>query len=205
MNINNFLNLILGWQINPCERQVLGSRLHEFETTQSHSELRHIFYFYPCLISLTPYIPVTNYYAKKNNPKLIDSDKDEFLHVLGLLLAMKNYDIHGTQRLHWSNSEHTLFPFVKFGEVMSIKRFENILKYLQLSGNKNEEQQFLEFVVSVNARFQKALAPESYTALAESKSNQSIETCVLKLRLYQNRDLREVKLKILKMLPQRLF
>ena len=45
---------------------------------------------------------------------------------------------------------YTLFPSMKFGEVMSIKRFENILKYLQLSENENEEQQVLEFVAAVN-------------------------------------------------------
>ena len=33
---------------------------------------------------------------------------------------------------------------------MSIKRFENILKYFQLSENENEEQQVLEFVAAVN-------------------------------------------------------
>ena len=40
-------------------------------------------------------IPVTNHYAKKNNPKWIDLDIDESLHVLGLLLAMEIFDIHG--------------------------------------------------------------------------------------------------------------
>ena len=113
-------------------------------------------------------IPVTNCYAKKNNPKWIDLDIDEFLHVLGLLLAMEIYDIHGPQHLYWSNSEHTLFPSMKFGEVMSIKRFENILKYSQLSENENEEQQVLEFVAVVNDQFQKALAPGSYITLDES-------------------------------------
>ena len=38
-----------------------------------------------------------------------------------------------------SNSEHTLFPSMKFGEVMSIKIFENTSKYLLLSENENEE------------------------------------------------------------------
>ena len=71
----------------------------------------------------------------------------------------------------WSSMpvlEHFLFPSMKFGEVMSIKRFENILKYLQLSENENEEQQVLEFVAAVNDWFQKALAPGSYITLYES-------------------------------------
>ena len=43
---------------------------------------------------------------------------------------MEIYDIHS----------HTLFSSMKFGEIMSVKRFENILKYLKLSENENEEQ-----------------------------------------------------------------
>ena len=69
------------------------------------------------------------------------------VHVLGLLLAMEIYDIQGPRCLYWLESEH--LPSMKFDEIMSIKRFENILKYLQLSENKNEGQQVLEFVAAV--------------------------------------------------------
>ena len=74
-------------------------------------------------------------------------------------------------------SEHTLFPSMKFGEATSIKRFENILKYLQLSENENEEQQVFEFVAAVNDRIQKALAPDSYIILDEQGSTSLIFTC----------------------------
>ena len=50
----------------------------------------------------------------------------------------------------------------------SIKRFEIILKYPQLSENENQEQHVLEFVAAVNDQFQKALAPGSYITLNES-------------------------------------
>ena len=106
---------------------------------QSHSELHHIFHFLPISYITYIVIPVTNWYAKKNNPKWIDLDIDEFLHALGILLAMEIYDSHGPQCLYWLNSEHTLFPSMKFGEVMSIKIFENTSKYLLLSENENEE------------------------------------------------------------------
>ena len=113
-------------------------------------------------------ILVTNHYAKKNNPKWIDLHVDEFLHILGLLLAMEIYDIHGPGCLHWSESEHTLFSSMKFGEIMSIKKFGNILKYLKLSENEDKEQQLLEFAAAVNDQFQKALAPGSWITLDES-------------------------------------
>ena len=98
---------------------------------------------------------------------------------------MEIYDIHGPPHLYWSNSEHTLFPSMKFGDVMSIKRFENILKYLQLSENENEEQQVLEFVAAVNDRFQKALTPESYIILDESMLKSSHRNLHGKINIIQ--------------------
>ena len=150
-------------------------------------------------------IPVTNHYAKKNNPKWIDLDIDESLHVLGLLLAMEIFYIHGPRHLYWLNSEHTLFTFMKFGEVMSIKRFENILKHLQLSEDENEEQQVLEFVAAVNDQFQKALAPGSYIALDESMIKSFHRNLHDKIKIIQNQNLWEIKLKILQMQPHRLI
>ena len=74
MNIKHFLNLILGWKIDPCERQVLGLPLLGFETAKSFSELHHIFHFLPMSYITYTIIPVTNRYAKKDHPKLIDLD-----------------------------------------------------------------------------------------------------------------------------------
>ena len=94
---------------------------------------------------------------------------------------------------------------MKFGEVMSIKRFENILKYLQLSEDENEEQQVLEFVAAVKDQFQKPLAPESYIALDESMIKSFHRNLHDKIKIIQNQDLWEIKLKILQMQPHRLI
>ena len=64
---------------------------------QSHSELHYIFHFLIISYITHTIIPVTNCDAKTNNPKWIDLDIDEFLHVLGLLVAMEIYDIHDPQ------------------------------------------------------------------------------------------------------------
>ena len=61
-------------------------------------------------------------------------DLDEFLHVLGLLLAMEVYEIHGLRRLYWSSNINELFPGTNFEKVMACKRFERIIAFLQLSG-----------------------------------------------------------------------
>ena len=94
---------------------------------------------------------------------------------------------------------------MKFGEVMSIKRFKNILKYLQLSEDENEEQQVLEFVAAVKDQFQKPLAPGSYIVLDESMIKSFHRNLHDKIKIIQNQDLWEIKLKILQMQPHRLI
>ena len=73
----------------------------------------------------------TNHQAKKD-PKWIDINTDELLHVLALLLAMEVYEIHGPRCFYLADSESLHFPSMNFGKIMSHTRFETILKFLQL-------------------------------------------------------------------------
>jgi hypothetical protein len=156
-----------GWNINPCERQILGPRLLGIENTQ-HSELNYLLHFLPITYIQNVVIPETNRNAKKNNPDWDDIDLDVFLQLLGLLLAMEVYQIHGPRRSYWAESSHGLFPSMDFGKVMPRDRFEAILKYLTLSAADDVDQQVLDFVDKVNERFQTALAPGSFLTADES-------------------------------------
>ena len=113
-------------------------------------------------------IPNTNLHAKRQDPKWKDMDLDEFLHVLGLLLAMEVYEIHGPRRLYWSSNINELFPGMNFEKVMACKRFERITAFLQLSGAIDADQQVLDFVAAVNDNFQKSVSPGSFLTLDES-------------------------------------
>ena len=63
---------------------------------------------------------------------------------------------------------NSLFPSLEYGKVMSLKRFECILQYLQFSNNADPDQQILDFVESANKNFQNLLGPGSYVTLDES-------------------------------------
>ena len=56
---------------------------------------------------------------------------DEFLHFLGILLSMEVVEIHGPRRLYWSSGDG-IFPGMKYGDIISYSRFEDITKNLQL-------------------------------------------------------------------------
>ena len=86
-------------------------------------------------------------------------DFDEFLPVIGIFLAMEVHEIHGPRRLYWSN-EH-------IGEIISCKRFENIIPNLQLSLSESPDQQVLDFLDAVNTQFKQAVTPGSFTTLDE--------------------------------------
>ena len=81
---------------------------------------------------------------------------------------MEVYEIHSPQRLYWSPEVNNLFPALDFGKVMTCRRFETILKYLQLSNSDNKNQQILDFVAAINETFQNAITPGTYLTLDES-------------------------------------
>ena len=93
---------------------------------------------------------------------------DEFLHVLGIILSMEIIEIHGPQRLYWEMKGNSLFHSLEYVKVMSLKKFENILQYLQFSSNADPDQQILDFVESLNKNFQSSLAPGFYVTLDEN-------------------------------------
>ena len=55
-----------------------------------------------------------------------------------------------------------------FGKVLTYRRFETILKYLQLSNSDDEDQQILDFLAVINETFQNAITPGTYLTLNES-------------------------------------
>ena len=143
--------------VDPCNRQVLVPHLW-LEGYTIKSELNYILHFLPIWYKKKTIIPNTNKYWKKQDPRWADVDFDEVLHVLGLLIAMEVYKIHGPQRFYWSSQVSNLFPSMNFGNIMTYW-FETILKYLQLSNLDDEDQQILDFLVVINETFQNAITP----------------------------------------------
>ena len=72
----------------------------------------------------------------------MEMDFPEFLHILGLLLTMQVYEIHGPHRMYWTEGDD-IFPSFEFGKIMSYHRFDDILRFLQLSFDEDPEQQTL--------------------------------------------------------------
>ena len=76
---------------------------------------------------------------------------------------MEVVDIHGPTHLYWAN-ENGMFPNMNYGKIMSRNQFEDIIKYLQLSHNKDSDQQITDFLHAVNTRFRNG----TYLTLDES-------------------------------------
>ena len=64
-------------------------------------------------------------------------DQVEFLHFLGILLSKA---VDGPIHLYWTNGNGQ-FPSMNYGKVMSRNRFEDIMRYLQLSNDSDKELQ----------------------------------------------------------------
>lgn len=110
-------------------------------------------------------ISTTNNKGKKDNARWTDMDLDGRLHFLGLLLAIKVYEIRESNTLYWSNNDNDLRPGMNFEEIITRCRFEEILNCFQFSNAENEDQQILDFLSKVNLVFQKSVVPGSFLTL----------------------------------------
>ena len=137
--------LISGWNIDPCDRQVIGPRHMEIDSYEIKPELGFIIHFLPYDFIKTEVIPSTNRYPSKQSSRWSDMNLDGFLHVLENILPMEVIEIHGPWRLHWEMKGNSLFPSLEYGKVMSLKGFESILWYLQFSNKAYPDQQILDF------------------------------------------------------------
>ena len=113
-------------------------------------------------------ISTTNNKGKKDNARWTDMDLDGRLHFLGLLLAIKVYEIRESNNLYWSNNDNDLHPGMNFEEIITRCRFEEILNCFQFSNAENEDQQILDFLSKVNLVFQKSVVPGSFLTLDKS-------------------------------------
>ena len=113
-------------------------------------------------------ISTTNNKGKKDNARWTDMDLDGRLHFLGLLLAIKVYEIREPNNLYWSNNDNDLRPGMNFEEIITRCRFEEILNCFQFSNAENEDQQILDFLSKVNLISQKSVAPGSFLTLDKS-------------------------------------
>ena len=156
----------VGWSVDPRDQQVLGPRLQWLEGYTIKSELDYILHFLPIQYTKDTIIPNTNKYRQKQDPRWTDVDFDE-VHVLGFLIVMEVYKMHGPRRFYWPSQVNNLFPSMDFGNVMPYWRFETILKYLQLS-NLDDDQQILDFLAVINETFQNTTMPGTYLTFDES-------------------------------------
>lgn len=115
------------WNMNPCDRQVIAPKRMEMDSFEIKPELGFIIHFLPLDLAKTEVIPYTIRYTSKQNPRWSDMNLDEFLHVLEIILSRGVIELHGPQYLYREMKENSLFPSLKYGKVMSLKRFESIL------------------------------------------------------------------------------
>ena len=89
-------------------------------------------HFLPMNYLINTVITATNNKGKKENARWTDMDLDKMLHLLGLLLAMQVYKIHGPRRLYWSNNDNDLLPGMNFGKIKFLKKFCTVYNFQML-------------------------------------------------------------------------
>lgn len=159
-----------GWNIDPIyERgyQPYGPRMNAEQFT-SMSELQMCFQFLPINFFADETLPATNNFAAQaTKGNFTPVTLDELLHLFGLIYSMEVQKLP-ERRMYWNNSDNGIFKALDYGQVMTRSRFEAILANLQLSKSKDRNQQVLDFIDALNARFQSAVNAGDFLCLDES-------------------------------------
>ena len=92
----------------------------------------------------------------------------KFLHAMGILLSMEVVQINGPQQLYWKKEGDEFFPAMNYGKLKKWNHFQEVLKYMQFSFDKEEDQEILDFVEALNKQFQNSVTPGSYLTLDKS-------------------------------------
>ena len=155
-----------GWDIDPDTSFPRGPKVH-MDDPSTKSELDFFIHFFPMTYLREEIIPATNSFARKNRKSWNDIMEEEMLHLFGILKAMEVYKL-SERRMYWASMKDTMFPAINFSEFMTITRFEEIVKFLQLSNSPDPDKQVLDFIAVVNQHLLHALTPGKFITLDET-------------------------------------
>ena len=108
-------------------------------------------------------IPATNATASASISGWEEVNVKQMLQVFSMLLGMGMYRL-----IYWHEEHNGMFPPMEYGKIMPRKRFEDIVKWLQLSNSQDADQQILDYITAVNVNNKKAFAAGTYVVLDES-------------------------------------
>ena len=158
-----------------------------------------VLHFLPVTYIKNVVMPATNAYAKKSVRSWKDIDFDEFLHVIGIFLAMEVHEIHGPRRLYWWSEHNNISQHEFWWNHLMQTVWKHRCK-LQLSLTKSPEQHVLDFLDAIKTQFKQAVTPGSFITIDESmignemkNISDGISKIVLHLEFYQMRDICDKK------------
>ena len=155
-----------GWTVDPRERRKCGPHIN-MESPEIKTEQDFFMHFFPTQYFRETVIPATNAHALKEIPHWSPVSLKEIMQVFGIFNSMQVVQLPN-RRLYWETEDDGIFRAMNYGDIMSRKRFEDILYYLQLSFSPDEDQQILAFINIVNKTFQAAMTPGDTVTIDES-------------------------------------
>ena len=153
-----------GWTIDPRVSAGLaasyGPRMKDFDA-ETANELAFLLKFLPCSYIREVILPAIN---ETLTPHMSFS---EFINFLGLVYAMEVYNLP-ERRMYWQTDDNGHFPAMKFGQIMSRNRFEQILAHLKGSKATSPIDQILDYQDALNCEFARAFTLGDTVTLDES-------------------------------------
>ena len=134
---------------------------------ETKRQIDYFFHFLPVRFIKETLLPATNKHGKKLCKLSVEVTIEEFVHILGKLYSTEGYRLP-VRRMYWEYDQNGIFPGMIYDKYITRTRYEEVLRYLQLFGSDDEDEQVLSYLNAVNSQFAKAFDPGDTISLGES-------------------------------------
>ena len=160
----------IGWKVDPrketTDKPPYGPRMLDLDVSVA-DELMILLHNLPNAYIRDAMLPALNENAYSHDSTWKSVSYDELIKFLGLMLSMEVY-VLPERHMYWFEKSFGVFPGLNFGKHMAKSRFEDIMRYLQLSSNPDPDDQIIDFVEAVNNRLQESFMAGDTVCLDES-------------------------------------
>ena len=122
------------------------------------NELQYLLHFLAGNYVRDILISASNNFASIKNKSFSNISYSKLIIGFSLIYVGEVYKLP-ERRLYWNSEEYGIFPVLNFGKVIGRKRFEDILKYLELPHASDSNEQRLEFLHALNNSLKEVTTP----------------------------------------------
>lgn len=146
------------WTMDPRKERNLSTHLPVLRMSQLQPlrEIDFLFHMMPVRYIREEMIPALNDFAREQDPEWVDVTFEELIRILGLIYSMQVVKL-AVRRMYWQAEDNGIFKGLNYGAIVARSRFEAVLRFIQFSSKRDNDEQILDLIDAVNKSFKESI------------------------------------------------